>query len=97
MEESISYKFASWDKLFQHFRKHAAEFGYSTPSEYLHGAQKLIAREGVFRYVRPNGDVLFYDPSTNEFAVLSKEGIIRTYFKPAKGMEYWLQQIGGGR
>ncbi|NPA72496.1 MAG: hypothetical protein GXO35_06675 [Gammaproteobacteria bacterium] len=68
--------FASLDKLLQHFGKHAAEFGYKTPSEYLIGAQKLTSGgEEILTYIRPGGGKLFYNPSTNEFAILSKEGI----------------------
>jgi pyocin large subunit-like protein len=40
-------------------------------------------------------DTLFYDAAANEFAVLSKEGVIRTYFKPERGIDYWFTQIGG--
>ena len=31
---------------------------------------------------RKKGDVLRYDPTTEEFGVVSSAGIIRTYFKP---------------
>jgi pyocin large subunit-like protein len=34
-----------------------------------------------------------YKVSTNEFAVLTPNNIIRTYFKPEKGLEYFLQQL----
>jgi len=82
-------------KWLPHFEKHGAEFGYKTPIEYLRGAQRLTAGgEGIQTFVRANGDTLFYNPSTNEFAVLSKENIIRTYFKPVEGLLYWLRQTG---
>jgi hypothetical protein len=55
----------------------------------------LAGGEGIQTFVRANGDTLFYNPSTNEFAVLSKENIIRTYFKPVEGLLYWLRQTGG--
>ena len=42
------------------------------------------------------GDALFYRSATNEFAVLTKDNVLRTYFKPADGLQYWLNQIGGG-
>ena len=53
-----------------HFEKHAAEFGYRTPVEYLRGARDLVGRSGVQTFIRANGDRLFYDAARNEFAVL---------------------------
>ena len=37
---------------------------------------------GVLEKVRPNGDILRYDPVTNSFGVISSNGAIRTYYKP---------------
>ena len=33
---------------------------------------------------------IFYNTKTNEFAVLSKDGLIRTFFKPTTGMVYFM-------
>jgi hypothetical protein len=79
-----------------HFEKHAAEFGYRTPVEYLKGARDLTAREGIETFTRTNGDKLFYDAARNEFAVLKPDGILRTYFKPKDGWDYWLEQLAKG-
>ena len=32
--------------------------------------------------VRPNGDIVRYNPAINEFGVVSSKGDIRTYYKP---------------
>ncbi len=83
-------------QLEAHFQKHAAEFGYKSAAQYLRGAQKLIrGGPGVVSFVRGNGDSLFYRAATNEFGVLSRQGVIRTYFKPVEGAQYWLRQVGG--
>jgi hypothetical protein len=76
-----------------HFEKHAAEFGYKTPVEYLKGARDLVGRSGVQTFTRTNGDTLIYDAARNEFAVLRPDGVLRTYFKPKDGPAYWLEQI----
>ena len=34
-----------------------------------------------------------YNVRTNEFAVGTAEGTIRTLFRPQEGMAYWLRQI----
>jgi len=42
--------------------------------------------------VRENGDIIYYNQTTNEFAVKTIEGIIRTFFKPSAGIEYFNRQ-----
>ena len=86
-------------KWLDHFQKHAAEFEYQNAVQYLRGAQQLTqGGKGILQLTRKSGDTLFYKPATNEFAVLAQDGkIIRTYFKPKNGMQYWLdQQRQGG-
>jgi hypothetical protein len=78
-----------------HFEKHAAEFGYRTPVEYLRGARDLVGRQGTQTFTRTNGDRLFYDAARNEFAVMKPDGVLRTYFRPQNGSEYWRIQTGG--
>ena len=84
----------------KHFEDHAAEFGYRTPVEYLRGARDFVARTDVETFTRvggrTDGDRLFYDEATNYFAVLRKDGVLRTYFRPRDGRAYWLRQIGQG-
>jgi pyocin large subunit-like protein len=41
---------------------------------------------------RTNSDTLFYNKATNEFAVKASDGIIRTYFKPTDGINYFNNQ-----
>ncbi|CDX04038.1 hypothetical protein [Desulfitobacterium hafniense] len=36
-----------------------------------------------------NGDKIFYKQSTNEIGVVTKDNIIRTYFKPWDGIDYF--------
>jgi hypothetical protein len=78
-----------------HFEKHAAEFGYRTPVEYLRGARDLVGRDGIQTFTRTNGDKLFYDAARTEFAVMKPDGVLRTYFRPQNGSEYWRIQTGG--
>jgi RHS repeat-associated protein len=82
-------------KWLTHFEKHGAEFGYKNSVEYLRGGQKLLqGGPGVETFVRKNGDTLFYREATNEFGVRTQDGIIRTYFKPVEGKQYWSNQTG---
>jgi RHS repeat-associated protein/uncharacterized repeat protein (TIGR02059 family) len=78
-----------------HFESHGAEFGYENSVQYLKGARELVGREGVETYTRANGDRLFYDPATNEFVAMRSDGVLRTYFRPKAGADYWKGQTGG--
>jgi pyocin large subunit-like protein len=41
---------------------------------------------------RPNGDVIYYQASTNTFVVVDRNGVARTMFKPDDGATYWAEQ-----
>jgi hypothetical protein len=82
-------------KWLPHFEKHAGEFGYKNSVEYLKGVRDLVGREGVETFTRANGDRLFYDAARNEFAAMRPDGVLRTYFRPKDGADYWRTQIGG--
>lgn len=90
--------FASEKLLRSHYIKHVVkqkEFGNITMDEYLEGARKLINSKpngNILTKTRSNGDILFYNKSTNEFAVVTKHGVIRTYFKPREGIKYFNRQ-----
>jgi hypothetical protein len=86
-------QFASRAVLTSHFERHGAEFGAKTAKAYLRQAQSFVRREGLDSVTRSNGDRLLYDAAKNEFAAVAKDGTIRTYFKPKRGAEYWLDQL----
>jgi RHS repeat-associated protein len=85
-------------QLESHFAKHAAEWGAGnvTKTAYLKRAQSLLSRApggDILGHVRANGDVLRYNVRTNEFVVGTAQGQIRTLFRPADGLQYWLRQV----
>ena len=41
---------------------------------------------------RPNGDKLFYCEKNNFFGVATQGGIIKTFFRPNRGIRYWNRQ-----
>lgn len=95
----LSLEFASEKLLAEHFGKHAPEWGYGlTQAQYLAGARSLLSSPvtgSIREFVREGGDVLRYNVETNEFAVRSSSGIIRTYLRPSQGIQYWLDRTGG--
>lgn len=95
--------FADWDvtdvkathfapgELEVHYLKHGYQFGQITQEQYLQGAQALLDAEpggDILEKIRFNGDVEHYRVSTGEFAVMTKRGRIRTYYKTNYG--YWI-------
>lgn len=80
-------------QLQAHYEKHRGEFGEITIEEYLDNARALLnaapGRE-ILEKRRDNGDVLRYRLSSGEFAVMTSEGRIRTYFKA--DYRYWGRQ-----
>ncbi len=81
------------DNLFDsHYQKHGSEFGDISQEEYLEMANKLINSSRVLTKYDDDGNKIFYDEKTNEFLVLSKDGYIRTFFKPDDKKSYFDRQ-----
>jgi len=76
------------------FERNGADFDAPTPESYLAKVQAFTQSppSGTERVERPNGDVLLYQASTNTFAVVSREGVAKTMFKPRDGAAYWAEQ-----
>ena len=71
--------------------KHGYQFGKITQEQYLQDAQTLLdapAGGDVLEKIRPDGDIEHFRVSTGEFAVMTKRGRIRTYFKTDYG--HWI-------
>lgn len=81
-------------KIARLFERNGADFGARTPQDYLAKVQAFTTRPpaGTDRVERPNGDVLLYQASTNTFAVVSRDGVPKTMFKPREGAAYWTEQ-----
>jgi len=89
-------RFASEELLREHAGAHAAEFGLQTAAEYLGAARQFIlssGERGTVSFARANGDRVIYRLATNEFAVVTRQNIIRTYFAPRQGAEYYVDNL----
>jgi filamentous hemagglutinin len=78
-------RFASDGQLQDHFNRHGGDFGARTAAEYEARANTFLngpRGPGVLEKTRPNGDVVRYNPATDEFGVVKPDGTIRTYYKP---------------
>lgn len=78
-------RFADNAKLQDHFARHGSDFGAPSAQQYEAMADGFLTgprQAGVLEKTRPNGDVIRFNPATDEFGVVSRRGIIRTYYKP---------------
>ncbi|CAN7321363.1 S-type pyocin family protein [Brevundimonas sp. LjRoot202] len=81
-------------KVARLFERNGADFDAVSAEDYLAKVRAFTTRPpaGAERVERPNGDVLFYEASTNTFAVVSRDGVAKTMFKPREGAAYWAEQ-----
>lgn len=81
-------------KVARLFERNGADFDAASAEDYLAKVRAFTTRPpaGAERVERPNGDVLLYQASTNTFAVVSRDGVAKTMFKPRDGAAYWAEQ-----
>jgi len=81
-------------KIARLYERNGADFGARSPEDFLIKVKAFTDNPpaGVETAKRPNGDTLYYQASTNTFAVVSRDGTPRTMFKPDDGPTYWAQQ-----
>lgn len=90
---SADYHFKNDELLTEHFEKHGGEFQYNSKEEYELGANEVINSEDALQKEEAeDGDEIYYLEKTNEIVFLSKDGYIRSYFKPSDGVEYFNRQ-----
>ena len=85
----------SVENAYGHWTKHGAEFPeYKNAKQYVEAAHTFVSAppKGTLSKTRPNGDTLYYNPSSNTFGIKMSDGSPRTMFKPDAGMDYWNKQ-----
>lgn len=79
----------------EHWKKHGAEFPeFHSARDYEEGALRFVRHPpaGTLTKTNARGDTLYYQPSTNTFAVKDRSGEPRTFFRPDSGRAYWDRQ-----
>lgn len=81
-------------KVARLFERNGAAFGARTAEDYMEKVQAFARNppRDADTAKRPNGDTLYYQASTNTFAVVARDGTPRTMFKPTAGARYWAEQ-----
>ena len=91
---ATSKRFSAEEGAQRQFERDGDAFGTKTLDQFVRKAHAFVGHppKGTLTLTRKNGDILFYDPKGNIFAVSNKEGAPRTMFKPDDGMAYWEKQ-----
>jgi len=79
----------------EHWQKHGGEFpGLHSEQDYVRAANAFVHRPPSDVEIKHDarGDTLFYEPSSDTFAVMDAQGEPRTFFKPDNGARYWDRQ-----
>jgi pyocin large subunit-like protein len=71
--------------LNRHFHDHGNDFGVISKEQYLARAKEflevdILQNPNILQCAKRNGDIIRFNRITNEFAVMSSIGIIKTYF-----------------
>ncbi|MFD0467955.1 RHS repeat-associated core domain-containing protein [Nonomuraea thailandensis] len=70
---------------YRHWRSHGGEFPHlNNAKEYVEEATDFLRgnQPGTLTRQRPNGDIVRYNPQTDQFGVMNAQGAPRTYYKP---------------
>ncbi len=87
------YYFRNDKLLTQHYEKHGIEMGFDSKESYEKAASDVINNpKALYKLEAEDGDHVYYVEDTNEFAILSPDGYIRTYFLPSAGKAYFDRQ-----
>jgi len=75
--------FANEQSLDKHYADHGDEVGAISEFHYESIASDFMTGptgRGVLERVNKNGDIIRWDPSTNEFGIVTSDGTIRSYY-----------------
>lgn len=89
-ESTINFK--NSELFTEHYEKHRGEFGDISKEEYVKRAKDFLAQDlsdDVVQLIRSDGSIARYKFSTNEFAAVTADRVIKTYFLPKTKGAYW--------
>lgn len=92
-KEYVTYSFRSKSLRDQHYDKHGKDMGFKTVEDYVNAANDVINNpDALHKTEKEDGDYVYYVEATNDFVIVSKDGYIRTYFRPDAGISYYNRQ-----
>ena len=90
-----------WRNINEHWQKHAQKFpGNPSVMQYAGDMSQFLKNppKGTRAATRANGDRMFYHAASDRFGVIGKDGFMKTYFRPGRGISkdgrrYWRGQL----
>ena len=91
----------AWAKAFNkstltdHFYRHGEQMGCSSKDSYNANAVSFantVDRKNCVSFIDKHGSTYKYNKATNTLAIIKKDGIVVTYYKPKDGYEYYLKE-----
>lgn len=91
----------SWAKAFnkstlqRHFEDHGMQMGTPTKEAYNAKAVRFantVDKKNCKSFIDKHDSTYKYNKKTNELAIITKKGIVITYYKPKEGNKYYLKQ-----
>lgn len=90
---AVTYSFRNEGLLESHYEKHGIEMGFDSAEEYEAAASRVVNNpDALYKLEAEDNDHVYYLEETNEFVVVSRDGYIRTYFLPSRGIDYFNAQ-----
>jgi hypothetical protein len=83
--QMLTNGFLNARQLNRHYASHGAEFGAKSATQYQALADMFLGGirvQPIEECVRGKGDIVRFNPISDEYGVLDSGGTIRTYFKP---------------
>ena len=81
--------------LKKHFEGHGKHMGFDTIDAYKAHAisfANTVNREDCESFIDKNGSTYKYNKVTNEFAIITSDGYVVTYYCPENQRQYYLDQ-----
>lgn len=91
----------AWAKAFNkstldaHFIRHGEQMGCPGKESYNANAVSFantIDRKNCVSFIDKRGSTYKYNKATNALAIIKKDGIVITYYKPKDGYNYYLKE-----
>lgn len=92
----------AWAKAFNrstlddHFQRHGEQMGCPTRESYNANAVKFantVDRKNNVSFVAGNGTTYKFNKAADTLAIITRHGVVVTYFKPKDGYDYYRSQI----
>ncbi len=81
--------------LDDHFSRHGKQLGCPTKESYNANAVSFantVDRKNCVSFIDKQGSTYKYNKKTNTLAIITKKGIVITFYKPQGGYKYYLEE-----